>query len=212
MRAATGVKAGILFLSTLSARRATVFVLGAHFFPPDFYPRSPRGGRHHSTGGFTMRKLFLSTLSARRATSPWAIRPARNPYFYPRSPRGGRLYPLDHPREKGGISIHALREEGDFHFAPDARPPKNFYPRSPRGGRPRWSRPQRQRSPISIHALREEGDRAMPFFVKTDSLFLSTLSARRATRHHQRQGDVPSDFYPRSPRGGRPTTADGRAA
>ena len=34
---------------------------------------------------------------------------------------------------------------------------------------------------ISIHALREEGDRAMPFFVKTDSLFLSTPSARRAT-------------------------------
>ena len=35
----------------------------------NFYPRPPRGGRHHSTGGFTMRKLFLSTPSARRATA-----------------------------------------------------------------------------------------------------------------------------------------------
>ena len=56
------------------------------------------------------------------------------------------------------ISIHALREEGDFHFAPDARPPKNFNPRPPRGGRHREPLINVYSKDISIHALREEGD------------------------------------------------------
>ena len=39
--------------------------------------------------------------------------------FYPRPPRGGRLnFTITQP-EKSGISIHALREEGDhLHFRP----------------------------------------------------------------------------------------------
>ena len=79
------------------------------------------------------------------------------------------------------ISIHALREEGDFHFyknnftkevflsTPSARRAtfwyksfddmaKNFYPRPPRGGRRPVLRPLRAFQYISIHALREEGD------------------------------------------------------
>ena len=56
----------------------------------DFYPRPPRGGRQRPrTSGSSMQK-FLSTPSARRATA------CRR---YCRCP--------------GGISIHALREEGD---------------------------------------------------------------------------------------------------
>ena len=80
-----------------------------------------------------------------------------------------------------GISIHALREEGDLtclhrsgaahNFYP--RPPrggrqylqydnsasqKDFYPRPPRGGRRQQQQGQRQGLQISIHALREEGD------------------------------------------------------
>ena len=73
---------------------------------------------------------FLSTPSARRATG--------------------------HDRQEqaaDGISIHALREEGDT--------------------RSRWSSGIR---PISIHALREEGDAAAQ-----EAVFLSTPSARRAT-------------------------------
>ena len=56
-----------------------------------------------------------------------------------------------------GISIHALREEGDY--VPGSLPlgHGDFYPRPPRGGRPMLfilSAGQK----ISIHALREEGD------------------------------------------------------
>ena len=36
----------------------------------------------------------------------------------------------------GSISIHALREEGDLGTAPRYLVANNFYPRPPRGGRP----------------------------------------------------------------------------
>ena len=81
----------IEFLSTPSARRATIFI----------------------RSGMAL-LLFLSTPSARRAT--------------------GASVAFD---QYEGISIHALREEGD-------------YP----------SLMARIRSEISIHALREEGDEA----------------------------------------------------
>ena len=57
------------------------------------------------------------------------------------------------------ISIHALREEGDDVQSYD-----------------------RSTELISIHALREEGDVTAPFQQADAELFLSTPSARRATR------------------------------
>ena len=79
---------------------------------------------------------FLSTPSARRATQA-RQRPCRSRRnFYPRPPRGGRRRSCRTTGHRQSISIHALREEGDFcyffRFVP-------FYM-------------------ISIHALREEGD------------------------------------------------------
>ena len=77
-----------------------------------FYPRPLRGGRHMNTYKITFTREFLSTPSARRATA--SLRSA------------GRC---------GGISIHALCEEGDL--------------ASMDGG---------DDDEISIHALCEEGD------------------------------------------------------
>ena len=113
------------------------------------------------------------------------------------------------------ISIHALREEGDSTAGIMCRRPTNFYPRPPRGGRLlnfKWELLDRQ---ISIHALREEGDssrrlgklRALNFYPRPprggrllrsahligNILFLSTPSARRATReleNRQRAGAI----------------------
>ena len=102
-----------------------------------------------------------------------------------------------------GISIHALREEGDprrprlpqhikeFLSTPSARRATRsksccscstayFYPRPPRGGRHLRQHVRSGIHPISIHALREEGDSA---WTKTNSM--------------------PCNFYPRPPRGGR---------
>ncbi len=81
------------FLSTPSARRATVNLLrqpsfSIYFYPrpprggrlylpygaahehQDFYPRPPRGGRHIIQDYVLEGKKFLSTPSARRATWP----------------------------------------------------------------------------------------------------------------------------------------------
>ena len=103
------------------------------------------------------------------------------------------------------ISIHALREEGDcvisvrrssrlvFLSTPSARRAtaatltlraqiENFYPRPPRGGRPLTLRAQIEKMKISIHALREEGDVFQGGRLAAAEEFLSTPSARRATR------------------------------
>ena len=105
------------------------------------------------------------------------------------------------------ISIHALREEGDLlptcgRLLPPA---------------------------ISIHALREEGDLRVVLhnvqalrFLSTPSarraticflsymdtlIFLSTPSARRATDGRDAKSPRRENFYPRPPRGGRPTAS-----
>ena len=107
------------------------------------------------------------------------------------------------------ISIHALREEGDHLSCAGASGRIDFYPRPPRGGRPRHpgqlflerpisihalreegdhgARPDHRRRPISIHALREEGDAAEAAAAKAEEEFLSTPSARRATRLRARK-------------------------
>ena len=124
------------FLSTPSARRATFFACKNLSFGADFYPRPPRGGRPAAVRMLWSCAEFLSTPSARRATLRRFCQPLRIT-----------------------ISIHALREEGDFlrcvcHIDIQA---------------------------ISIHALREEGDRAFCVLHNSARLFLSTPSARRAT-------------------------------
>ncbi len=56
---------------------------------------------------------------------------------------------------------------------------------------------------ISIHALREEGDPGRAACIGKCRTFLSTPSARRATRPAPVRHPRPSNFYPRPPRGGR---------
>ena len=56
---------------------------------------------------------FLSTPSAKRATISVSRTARRSADFYPRPPRGGRPIQLDAVDMVIGISIHALREEGD---------------------------------------------------------------------------------------------------
>ena len=100
---------------------------------------------------------FLSTPSARRATTDGASQivvvvflstPSARRATQPSGERHGEFF----------ISIHALREEGDF-----------------------LALALGQILTISIHALREEGD-PLPLPVRRPvTLFLSTPSARRAT-------------------------------
>ena len=126
----------------------------------DFYPRPPRGGRPIEIIPITDKAQFLSTPSARRATAP-----------------------LFRGRAAAPISIHALREEGDRTRQHLRLYVRNFYPRPPRGGRRRRSPLIPAPGEISIHALREEGDHHLSYDLNDCILFLSTPSARRATKH-----------------------------
>ena len=171
------------FLSTPSARRATselpqLALVGAisihalrekgdvrlsvpRICEVDFYPRPPRGGRHIKKAQEPDNVQFLSTPSARRATKPM---------------RGVLCIQ--------NISIHALREEGDF-------PLLSAYLSG-------WW--------ISIHALREEGDRGRRVqpYRRVDFYPRPPRGGRRPGSPLCSAGKA--NFYPRPPRGGRPAS------
>ena len=83
---------------------------------------------------------------------------------------------------------------------------QNFYPRPPRGGRHAGEALRVGSVIISIHALREEGDLIRLLCMANSAIFLSTPSARRATAQLAALTAELEDFYPRPPRGGRPST------
>ena len=193
------------FLSTPSARRATLPRASRAAGRRDFYPRPPRGGRRRKSRSNPWWSIFLSTPSARRATRFSLCFLISTSNFYPRPPRGGRRTSRTEHRQykqflstpsarratrcllgatpRYAISIHALREEGDKS--------------SVKG----WLR-----ATISIHALREEGDKISLGWYSLLGRFLSTPSARRATGWGAGLRRLRADFYPRPPRGGRPET------
>ena len=145
-----------------------------------FNPRPPRGGRRQDATTEVQKGVFQSTPSARRATvgvTQWVIY-----WLFQSTPSARRATDSAQSADREDrISIHALREEGDFHDA--------------QGISYLW---------ISIHALREEGDiastarftaashfnprpprggRRLPWSrAILASIFQSTPSARRATR------------------------------
>ena len=81
-----------LFLSTLSLRRATLYL----------------------EENYGLTSEFLSTLSLRRATIPELSAGQAEWYFYPRSPCGERPVPGAFLFIRRSISIHALLAESDW--------------------------------------------------------------------------------------------------
>ena len=136
---------------------------GSRFYRPapyrNFYPRPPGGGRHLLALPLPSTSEFLSTPSGWRATALFEQR---------------KVLVL-------GISIHALRVEGDHPDFQRVSEDPDFYPRPPGGGRQivldffsgsfvflstpsGWRATagagghHHERNAISIHALRVEGD------------------------------------------------------
>ena len=194
----------ILFLSTLSLRRATsqeleawhdeAISIHALLAESDLYFRDP----------FKLVPAFLSTLSLRRATYRRSGMTDVQHNFYPRSPCGER-----HPRARYArgrpifLSTLSLRRAtGAYRAIPQSR--QHFYPRSPCGERHAGRNARMCGTPISIHALLAESDaqqlphqvaghqdfyprspcgERLPFRQNLPPIliFLSTLSLRRAT-------------------------------
>ena len=84
----------------------------------------------------------------------------------------------------------------------------HFYPRSPCGERQLAIYNQLLIQNISIHALLAESDVAGLIFRAKFVIFLSTLSLRRATSAPAIKSCWSSYFYPRSPCGERPKSAN----
>ena len=192
-----------------------------------FNPRPPRGGRLVAGDRIRGRRLFQSTPSARRATVSALARASSSFYFNPRPPRGGRpIWQAYQGRSTGFqstpsarratgrlfqdfrgryISIHALREEGDFttmpstlaeaqfQSTPSARRAtvksflqkpltKHFNPRPPRGGRPAFSRFCACCIKYFNPRPPRGGRPTIEKLYNGEKVFQSTPSARRATR------------------------------
>ena len=171
----------ILFLSTLSLRRATRLM---YFWPCGL--------------------LFLSTLSLRRATGKFGLLTPMYHHFYPRSPCGERpLFallicpPLDfYPRSPCGerpiLHTAHLMEQLFLSTLSLRRATAHKHAQQPT-------------QPISIHALLAESDFESGSTYYSPSPFLSTLSLRRATVEEVSGDTWARDFYPRSPCGERLT-------
>ena len=175
-----------LFLSTPSARRAT-FSTSVLLFASKKFLSTPSARRATKWFANVIKSYKISIHALREEGDPAPFRGGSvNLYFYPRPPRGGRpkQKALDEYAEQFlstpsarratnvdheiivdglGISIHALREEGDR--------PLVF--------------PSSQCVNISIHALREEGDVLSTVLLSLSVTFLSTPSARRATEYQR---------------------------
>ena len=147
-----------IFLSTPSGWRATRFTSQSVKSYADFYPRPPGGGRLDLREPTAAPEIFLSTPSGWRATS-WggAITIRRGISIHALRVEGdGRLCVIT--PTAWGISIHALRVEGDGRRNRKRKRWCYFYPRPPGGGRRGDGFVLEQGYNISIHALRVEGD------------------------------------------------------
>ncbi len=193
------------FLSTPSARRATT----AQMIDPELvqFLSTPSARRATLRQAFQVQKYYISIHALREEGDcrRFRIHWCSQPFLSTPSARRATYLPPSSLMHCA-ISIHALREEGDMLCRSANSATLNFYPRPPRGGRQIFARqnnlrvvflstPSARRAThfcfggphcvvISIHALREEGDQG-----------------------RQQKGLRVADFYPRPPRGGRPSTA-----
>ena len=124
---------------------------------------------------------FLSTPSARRATLQTQLEEIQTEISIHALREEGDFANLGEQAILKKISIHALREEGDIGFKVTDDEVWEFLS-TPSARRATKDGSLAGMTPtISIHALREEGDAATRWTNRPRSRFLSTPSARRAT-------------------------------
>ena len=106
----------LIFLSTLSLRRATGVAWPFQRLYVDFYPRSPCGERPVQIAILdTNNSISIHALLAESDQAIPAAKPALR-YFYPRSPCGERQILFFRHSASIFISIHALLAESDLRF------------------------------------------------------------------------------------------------
>ena len=170
----------MVFLSTLSLRRATISCAWSASKLGDFYPRSPCGERPRVVTAFR----------------------GGVDNFYPRSPCGERLPPRKDFSCLPIISIHALLAESDVNGVGLLGSFGNFYPRSPCGERLFILRRITITVDISIHALLAESDEGTLECLRAFRISIHALLAE-SDRKLPIRLPTALHFYPRSPCGER---------
>ena len=192
-----------LFLSTPSARRATVYPLFFIFIVLHFYPRPPRGGRQEiesyadecdiisihalreegdvqALWNVVISDISIHALREEGDTILDYMGVPTKVFLSTPSARRATLFVV----EFAGfviISIHALREEGDVNsFRLSCCHVISIHALREEGDSKVGGLPLPPPG-ISIHALREEGDVLYLVCCTSGMKFLSTPSARRAT-------------------------------
>ena len=139
--------------------------------------------------GLTRYVKFLSTPSARRATPRGKQATESTAISIHALREEGDVQAGTVLGASGPISIHALREEGDRRVVPLFGLTLYFYPRPPRGGRPPSQ--DRRGTTQNFYPRPPRGGRlGCRWALSRASRFLSTPSARRATRRRPRQRPV----------------------
>ena len=171
----------VIFLSTLSLRRATNTSIAGRITSNDFYPRSPCGERRSNESG----------------------EHTNNGYFYPRSPCGERLSSMLYDTTALiFLSTLSLRRATGVGRVINHIKTYHFYPRSPCGERQTMQAiAQALNTFLSTLSLRRATCKLLEQL--SDPAFLSTLSLRRATRKLPMREPTALHFYPRSPCGER---------
>ncbi len=175
----------MVFLSTLSLRRATGNKCCKGSNDSNFYPRSPCGERHPELCGIARHIYFyprspcgerpgipshaanilefLSTLSLRRATDDLQVPAGVSKISIHALLAESDLKAPCTIIDPEIISIHALLAESDIWTAHQWTSPDDFYPRSPCGERLDNGIALIPHQQISIHALLAESDPFLAF-------------------------------------------------
>ena len=156
-----------------------------------------------ASSSFQLTLSFQSTPSVGRATQGIVQAIPELLDFNPRPPWGGRPRHMSLAVEMSGISIHALRGEGDRFSAPYPKNHRNFNPRPPWGGRHRncLNLPKtflRFQSTPSVGRATSPASR-----LDLTLTFQSTPSVGRATYVIFSKEKITANFNPRPPWGGR---------
>ena len=193
----------MLFLSTLSLRRATGNKCCKGSNDSDFYPRSPCGERRASNQTARPKQRISIHALLAESDNPPSITPTASRNFYPRSPCGERR---SHYRSSGPfkrfLSTLSLRRatlptDGLFFIN------GHFYPRSPCGERLINNVINGiNKIFLSTLSLRRATVNEITYQRQINQ-FLSTLSLRRATVAPVLAVGRAGYFYPRSPCGER---------
>ena len=172
-----------IFLSTPSARRATFRTEEeAKAFK---FLSTPSARRATGRGLLSPRAVLISIHALREeGDCAWSGREPSRQNFYPRPPRGGRPAQKALPcRSVLFLSTPSARRATVTDGRPRSAEP-NFYPRPPRGGR-RPEEGSRSHMAEYFYPRPPRGGRLRSAFRATPpALFLSTPSARRATRQN----------------------------